>query len=282
MDVTIDSILENLKDYGLAVFNRVDSLTEAISRYRMQSMVLAVCVSGEISATIDLKKHLMTPGSILVLRPGHVIDAISKSDDFDGFFILVGSSKIAAGLPTLARMIPCALHFMDNPIVSLTQEEVESQRMLFELLKRKIKGENPYNDMVVKALCDMIFYETLGIYTSHMNSRQLNPSRREELMMRFAELVENDFRRERTVLYYANKLCVTPKHLSSVVKETSGRTAGEWIDEKVVQEASMMLRNSGMTIQEISIALNFPNQSFFGKYFKHHTGQSPRAFRSNR
>ena len=80
--------------------------------------------------------------------------------------------------------------------------------------------------------------------------------------------------------FYADKLFVTPKHLSAVLKEISGRTAGEWIDHRVILEAKMLLRTTGMNIQEISLALNFSNQSFFGKYFKHLTGISPRDYRS--
>ena len=72
-------------------------------------------------------------------------------------------------------------------------------------------------------------------------------------------------------------LCVTPKHLSATIKETSGRTAGEWIDSYVIIEAKTLLRNTGLTIQEVSAKLNFSNQSFFGKYFKHITGISPRS-----
>ena len=94
-------------------------------------------------------------------------------------------------------------------------------------------------------------------------------------------LVEESFSKERSVNYYAEKLNITPKHLSAVAKETSGHTAGEWIDSYVILEAKMLLQNSEMSIQEISSRLNFANQSFFGKYFKHHTGVSPKAFRSS-
>ena len=80
--------------------------------------------------------------------------------------------------------------------------------------------------------------------------------------------------------FYAEKLFVTPKHLSAVLKEISGKTAGEWIDHRVILEAKLLLRTTGMNIQEISVALNFSNQSFFGKYFKHLTGLSPREYRN--
>ena len=98
-------------------------------------------------------------------------------------------------------------------------------------------------------------------------------------MAKFILAVSEHFRTHRQVNYYANKLCISAKHLSSVVKEISGRTAGEWIENYVTMEAKVLLRTTDMTIQEIATNLNFLNQSFFGKYFKHITGVSPTAYR---
>ena len=78
--------------------------------------------------------------------------------------------------------------------------------------------------------------------------------------------------------YYAGKMFLTPKHLSTVVKEVSGKTAGEWIDSLVILEAKALLKSSEQSIQEIADELHFANQSFFGKYFKHHTGMSPKEY----
>lgn len=94
------------------------------------------------------------------------------------------------------------------------------------------------------------------------------------------QLLEENFKRERAVAFYAGKLFVTPKHLSAVLKEVSDKTAGEWIDQRVILEAKVLLRSTGLNIQEISAMLNFANQSFFGKYFRHLTGMSPRDYRS--
>lgn len=85
--------------------------------------------------------------------------------------------------------------------------------------------------------------------------------------------------KERNVSFYARQLNITPKYLSSVVKEVSGKTAAKWIDESVILEAKSLLKYSGMSIQEIAYHLNFSTQSFFGKYFKQHTGTSPSRYK---
>ena len=84
---------------------------------------------------------------------------------------------------------------------------------------------------------------------------------------------------ERNVRFYARRLNITPKYLSTVSKDVSGKTAARWIDEAVILEAKSLLRYSGMSIQEIAYHLNFSTQSFFGKYFKQHTGYSPSRFK---
>jgi AraC-like DNA-binding protein len=80
-------------------------------------------------------------------------------------------------------------------------------------------------------------------------------------------LVKENFKEQREVGFYANKLCLTPKYLSKVIRDSSGSSAGEWIDNYVALEAKALLKSTNMTIQQISEELNFPSQSFFGKYF---------------
>ena len=124
-------------------------------------------------------------------------------------------------------------------------------------------------------------YEMMDINLQHSTGIETQRTRKEEIMAKFILAVSEHFREERQVAYYAHKLFITPKHLSSVVKELSGRTAGDWIENYVVMEAKVLLKTTDRTIQEIAVYLNFANQSFFGKYFKHHTGMSPTAYRKH-
>jgi AraC-like DNA-binding protein len=243
-------------------------------------MLLAVCKQGEISAVIDVAPRRMGPSSIMVLRPGHIISQCRQSDDFDGFFIVAQEEKINDILPSLHYVIPYSIHYNANPIIEITAEELETQTLIYAMLQRQIKSSDRlFNKMALSSMCEVLFYNTLGIYASRVNNTRHN-SRREELLSQFIDLIEANFKTERAVNFYAEKLFVTPKHLSAVLKEISGKTAGEWIDHRVILEAKLLLRTTGMNIQEISVALNFSNQSFFGKYFKHLTGLSPREYRN--
>lgn len=264
----------------ISVFRSLSEIPAVSFPARLDWMLLAVCRQGEVSAVIDVAPRRMGPSSIMVLRPGHIISQCKVSPDFDGFFIEVQEEKLNDILPSLHYVIPYSLHYNANPIIEITNEELETQTLIYEMLQRQLKSpERLFNNMALDSLCEVLFYNTLGIYASRLNENKPR-SRRDELLSNFIDLIEQHFKQERAVNFYADKLFVTPKHLSAVLKEISGKTAGEWIDHRVILEAKLLLRTTGMNVQEISLALNFANQSFFGKYFKHLTGVSPRYYRN--
>mgnify|MGYP004445452747 FL=1 len=132
----------------------------------------------------------------------------------------------------------------------------------------------------------MLCYETLGIFTYRMQQEDSNKSeqrrRREDIPARFMQLVEEHFRQEHSVKFYADELNLSAKHLSSVVKSATGMPASEWIAKKIIREAQYLLRSTPQTIQQISTTLTFPNQSFFGKFFKSKVGITPREYRATK
>lgn len=123
----------------------------------------------------------------------------------------------------------------------------------------------------------MFYY---GGISSFESKDQGNNKYKNSVVAKFLELVQTHYREQRLIGFYASKLCITPKYLSKLVKEHTGRSAGEWIESHVILEARAMLQSSDMTIQQIATSLHFPNQSFFGKYFKRATGISPKQYRA--
>ncbi len=262
------------------VFRSLSEIPSITLPAKLDSMIMAVCGNGEITAEIDLTHKRMGRNRVMVLRPGHIVDRLETSSDFKGFFVTVSAERLHQMLPSLQYVIPYSLLYNGDPMIEITPEEYDALSLIHDMFKRQMRDiERPFGTMALESLCELLFYNTLGIYA--LRTRDVgHKSRREELLAHFIETLEKNFKTERSVNFYADSLFVTPKHLSAVLKEVSGRTAGEWIDRRVILEAKLMLRTTGMNIQEISTALNFSNQSFFGKYFKHLTGISPRDYRT--
>ena len=166
----------------------------------------------------------------------------------------------------------------NNPLNVITPDLMQPIRIFYAILYRAAENDdNPFRLQVIENLIRVFYYGGIGSFNpkEHRDTNYKN-----SVVERFMELVQEHYREERLIGFYADKLCITPKYLSKLVKEHTGRSAGDWIENHVILEARAMLQSSDMTIQQIAAALNFPNQSFFGKYFKRVTGLSPKQYRN--
>lgn len=137
---------------------------------------------------------------------------------------------------------------------------------------------SPFRNEIVQHLADEVLYFENEMFSKHNTSWESRNTRSGEIFEKFIGLVKKYCAEQRRVGFYADQLCLTPKYLSTVVKEVSGKSATEWINEFVIVEAEMLLKSTNLTIQEISHKMNFPTQSFFGKYFKRVTGMAPSKY----
>ncbi|MBD5231344.1 MAG: AraC family transcriptional regulator [Bacteroidales bacterium] len=258
---------------------RFQQLDESVP-VRIDGLAIILCTEGRASITIDLTKYELRPNSLLIIQPNNFVRAMESSDDFHAHVVLCSVNTVQAILPKLTDMLPTLMQHRLMPVTNLTDNEAAGIKAFYQFIKLKIDGpKTNFQKHKVLSMLQAALYEMMDIRLTRDTAEGITHSRKEEIAARFILSVTENFRRERQVAYYAKQLCITPKHLSTVVRETTGRTAGEWIDSYVIMEAKMLLRTTDLTIQEITTRLNFTNQSFFGKYFKHHTGQSPTAFR---
>ncbi len=274
------------RDNPVVVVDNVNSVPEFDFPLVTSSIWSIVCLKGNITITVDLKEHILTPSSLMVMVPGHTISAYSASDDFEGFAINTTLTSLETSLPLLSRILICYKVFRDNPIIVINESDLRNQILFRDLLRNKLaERQTTYNKLIVNNLCEAITVETLSLYLRKLQNASpatIKRSRAEDLFYRFIVLVEEKFKYQRVLSDYAKDLCISTKHLSTLVKELSGRTAGAWIDSYVVLEAKRLLLCTDLSVQEISGQLNFANQSFFGKFFKHNTGKSPSQFRKEK
>lgn len=282
IDITLIQHLPRIDFIGndFAIFDNIRDIPFTSYPTRLNAACFIVCLQGESKLNISLQGCYIAKNTMAVILPDQIVQQLERSDDFSGLFIAVAKDFMDDVIPTLQKLFPLFFRIKESPCVQITDEEVESFREYHSFLWKKVKlKDSQFRKEITKGLLLSLFYEIYTIYQGHTLTEIRPKSRKEDLFERFIRAVTADFKSERSVTYYADKLFLTPKHLSTAVKEVSGKTASEWIDGLVLLEAKALLKSSEMSIQEISDELHFANQSFFGKYFKHHTGVSPKEYR---
>ncbi len=237
-----------------------------------------VMMQGEATVSIDTQNYVVRPSMIVLFNPESVIRTVKSTPNAAAYCLAFSRSfldELEVGLSTL---LPIYMRFDKEPVLQVTADDVEEIRQLFRLVKTMLRSDKErYRHEIIRTLFTTVFYIIAEI--SQRGRREPRQGRCEVLFEEFLKLLRQYSRSERNVSFYARKLDITPKYLSSVVKEVSGRTAAHWIDESVILEAKTLLKYSGLSIREIAERLHFSTQSFFGKYFKQHTGISPSRYK---
>ena len=159
-------------------------------------------------------------------------------------------------------------------------ERDEQMESYFHIMNAKMmqKEHRFRRDLLGSLVNTMICDFSNAMYRIQQLEKSANTSA-DVIFTKFIRLVEKYYKKERKVSWYAGELGISPKYLSEIVKRTSKRTPNEWIDKYVILEVRLQLKNSSMSIKEIADDMNFPSQSFLGKYFKEHMGISPSQYR---
>lgn len=268
-------------DNDFAIFDDVSDLAMTGYPNRINAAVVAVCLTGSGKVGINLKEYKIEAGSLLMTLPDQIIQNFDNSDDFSGIFIAVSPMFVDDAFSQMKELLSFMFYIKENPCLALSRAELDCMMEYHSFLWKKVKmKDNIFRREIAKGILSAMFYDVYSFCRKHIPMEGLHPkTRKEELFEKFMREVTLNYKMERSVAFYANKLCLTSKHLSGVVKEVSGKTAGEWIDNFVILEARALLKSSEMSIQEIAEYLHFANQSFFGKYFKHYVGMSPKEYR---
>ncbi len=256
----------------------IDSKTQVnINLEKIEYASIIICLSGHSSFKVNLEQYEVEAPSLVTLMPGQIIEPQSASANFSAISITL--SKRFIDMINLPGWQKSYMDMYNNPISPLNDKQVRMMRIFFIILHHAASdSENPFRLQVIENLIRVFYYGGLGAH----HREEPKTTYKNGLVERFLELTKEHYREERLIGFYADKLCITPKYLSKLVKESTGRSAGEWIERHVILEARAMLRSSDYTIQQIATSLNFPNQSFFGKYFKRATGQSPKQYRNSK
>ena len=251
---------------------------------RLDAFIIGVGTEGETSLTSNLQEFRLKKNSLFIFNPKDILQ-VQSNDRFKAHLIVITPDFLKRINIDTKRMMPLFLQFGSLPCMELTHAESQSLRSFISMVEQELKGpETDFSSEIIGGLIAATIYKVGDILTHYLTEHPEVDSpmhnRAEEYFKQFTELLGEHYKHERSVGFYARQLCITPKYLTTLIKRISGKSVSEWIDSYVILEAKTLLKYSNMSVQEIAYYLNFPNQSFFGSYFKRNVGMSPSQYKA--
>ena len=233
---------------------------------------LGIFVSGEIHVNINLVERRITPGTIVFLGPGTIISPISFSGKIEVYGL-----GLFDDFP-LPQM-PSAFNGQVRDFqIKVSESDIATARHIIDTIWHAVYQPD-YNRQTVSSLVAAMMHLYDGIYRQHIDLLKASQSRKQTIFDRFISLVNQHATREHQIRFYADKMCLTERYLSTIIRQMSGTTAKEWIDRAIIARIKVELKHSNKSVAQISDETYFPNPSFFSKYFKRLTGLTPLEYR---
>lgn len=284
---------QHLLDYiddDFAIVNSLEGIPYSNETIRLECFLIAVCIEGCIQLDINYRTYQLQAGELLLGLPNTIINHTMLSPKYKvrlaGF-----STRFLQRIIKMERETwNTAVHIHNNPVKTVGDGDDKSVFGFYrDLIVAKINDEpHYYHREVMQYLFSALFCEMLGqlhkeLECSDSADRPKESIKQADYILRkFMELLSKDKGMHRSVSYFADELCYTPKHFSKVIKQACGRTPLDLINEVTIEHIKYRLKRSDKSIKEIAEEFNFPNQSFFGKYVKMHLGTSPASYRSRK
>ncbi len=248
---------------------------------RLETGAVILCSKGRASLMMDDRNYTLKRGQSLFLLPGSIFHLRQRSADFEARFFAFSSELFTEA----AYRIP--IEFMRllkaHPLRQLDSETYKKLGLWLQILDYSYRDrENRFRNIIVKNRLQNALLEAYD-RVLRLPSEQFRPaentSRQQEIFTRFMALVGTHYGEEREVAYYAEQLCISTRYLSTIVRSVTGNTAKAIIDHMVILEIKNLLQTTDLSVQEIAYRLHFPDQSYLGRFFRKHTGESPSHFR---
>lgn len=246
----------------------------------IKAEIVVLCKKGDIDASINLVDYHVSDNSFLVVLPGSIFQVNQIRGDVEIYFAGF-SSDFLRSLNPVKSLLDITYTIKHNPVVPLKEEMVELIEDYFKLGIRTKEHFSLENRELSRHLYYCLIYAISSLYSNRkVDTGNLSPA--ERISQDFGQLVLDHYTKEKNVAFYASKLGITAAYLSTIVKQTTGRTCMEIISNMVIMDAKAQLKSTNLPIYQIADSLNFNNVSFFGKYFKRYVGVSPQEYRNSK
>ena len=267
-------------EQDLIIIDKVQDLPEN-STYYTEHVLVIICTAGKMQVEYDGKCITIQEGDLFLSVPGSVLSDYMVSPKFDCKLLAIRPSELMASRELHTQVISSAFYVKTHPVVHLTETDSQDVFAYYNLICSRIRqAEHHYKNAEMRSLIKAFLLKVISIMDREMEMPETESTARgEQLVEKFVWMVNEDRGRNRLVEYYADRLNITPKYLSTIVRSSLNRTPTDVIKVVTMKEIERRLRYTDDSIKQISQAMNFPNTSFFGKYFKQHSGMTPNSYR---
>lgn len=248
---------------------------------RTEGGAILFCRRGSATVTVDQLRDRVTRDTLLLLLPGSILHLNERTDDFRVRFCAFSLELFSEAA---YRLDPSFFHILhEHAIIRLPDRIIEGVRNWFQMASYtyRDRGNNFRNTIIRNRLQNVLLeaFDKTQRFAPDVHS-QTGTTRQADLFQRFVALVHEHCTEQREVAFYADRLCISTRYLSTIIRSVAHSTAKEFIDRSVVLEIKMLLGSTELSVQEIAYRLHFPDQSYLGRFFKKHTGVSPTEFRN--
>lgn len=245
---------------------------------RLKAQIFVLCMQGEIEVSINLTRFQVKPCCFITILPGSIFQIHTIKGDLRIYFI--GFSSDFINNTNITKPALDAIYSIkETPIIPLKEESAYLIEDYFKLLIKTYANFQLSKDILSHLLSGILL--SVGAIYKDKVPNKTNLSKAEQISKDFGQLVMQNYTTQRNVAWYAKRLGITPAHLSTIVKQVTGKTCIEIITQMVIMDAKTQLKSTDLTIHDIAYSLNFTNMSFFGKYFKRNVGMGPQEYRNS-
>lgn len=264
-----------LTDGRIAVVDEYGQIDGSELR-KIDGVLLILCTQGWAKISLSGRNVMAERGDLMICMPDAIVGNLRISDDFRYKCVFASVDYAFRMLPTSIRGWNFRLYFDENPTIRISDEAMETFGMYYGLLRRTlVRAEGRYREMITDGLMQAFVFELRSLLAKHTALKERPVTAGETIFNKFTRLLDNTGQHKQSVKYYAEKLNITPKYLSVVCANVTGRSAQDVIRTYVMKDIERLLSMSAMTIKEVSNELGFPNTSFFGRYVKRCYGCTP-------
>lgn len=248
---------------------------------RTEGGAILFCRRGSATVTVDQLRDRVTRDTLLLLLPGSILHLNERTDDFRVRFCAFSLELFSEAA---YRLDPSFFHILhEHAIIRLPDRIIEGVRNWFQMASYTYRDRgNIFRNTIIRNRLQNVLLEAFDKtqrFAPDVHS-QTGTTRQADLFQRFVALVHEHCTEQREVAFYADRLCISTRYLSTIIRSVAHSTAKEFIDRSVVLEIKILLGSTELSVQEIAYRLHFPDQSYLGRFFKKHTGVSPTEFRN--